>query len=163
MSGSLATMRVARIGWLGVTRGHADHDCRGSEMIKKTVGRFVFCVWLMIAAASVQGHHSLAAAYALNEEAQVSGSFKAFRLVNPHSSMKLDVTNADGSVTEWTFTGGSVSTLARLGLGRTGPNALEPGDVITVTYMPALDGESPLGLLKTISYADGRSVQFRVD
>lgn len=93
----------------------------------------------------------------------MAGAFKAFRLVNPHSSMKLDVTNTDGSVTEWTFTGGSVSTLARLGIGRTGPNALSPGDMITVTYMPPLDGKSPLGLLKTITYPDGHVVQFRVD
>jgi hypothetical protein len=116
-----------------------------------------------MASASLQAHHSLAGAYALGKEGTVAGSFKAFRLVNPHSSMKLDVENADGSTTEWTFTGGGVSTLARLGIGRTGPNALKPGDPITVTYMPPLDGKSPLGLLKTITYADGHTVQFRVD
>ena len=99
----------------------------------------------------------------MNEEAQVSGSFVAFRLVNPHSSMKMNVTNPDGSTTEWTFTGGSAGTLARLGLGRTGPNALSPGDQITVTYMPPLDGTSPLGILKTITYSDGRTIQFRVE
>lgn len=131
-------------------------------MTKRPFGYVVLCGWL-IASGSSQAHHSLAAAYALGEEAQISGAFKAFRLVNPHSSMKLDVTNPDGSITEWTFTGGSVSTLARLGIGRTGPNALRPGDVITVTYMPPLDGKSPLGLLKTIIYADGHTVQFRVE
>ncbi len=77
--------------------------------------------------------------------------------------MKLDMTNPDGSITEWTFTGGNVGTLARLGIGRTGPNALRPGDRITVTFMPALDGKSPLGILKTITYPDGHTVQFRVD
>jgi hypothetical protein len=118
--------------------------------------------WLM-ASGSLQAHHSVAAAYALGKEGQLSGSFKAFRLVNPHSSMKLDVMNPDGSSTEWTFTGGSVSTLARLGIGRTGPNALKPGDNITVIFTPALDGASPLGLLKTIVYPDGHTVAFRVD
>ncbi len=131
-------------------------------MIKQTSGFIVFCGWLMTSA-SLQAHHSLAATYAMGEEARVSGSFNAFRLVNPHSSMKMDVTNPDGSTTEWSFTGGSAGTLARLGLGRTGPNALRPGDQITVTYMPALDGKSPLGILKTIIYPDGRTVQFRVD
>jgi len=131
-------------------------------MIRHTLGCIVLCGWLM-ASAALQAHHSLAGAYALGEEGTVSGSFKAFRLVNPHSSMKLDVTNPDGSITEWTFTGGSVSTLARLGIGRTGPNALKPGDPITVTFMPPLDGKSPLGLLKTITYADGHTVAFRAD
>ena len=133
-------------------------------MIRQTLrlGVIVLGGWLL-AAASLQAHHSLAATYAMGQEGEVSGAFKAFRIVNPHSSMKMDVTNSDGSVTEWTFTGGSVSTLARLGLGRTGPNALRPGDPITVTYMPAIRSESPLGLLKTIAYEDGRVLEFRVD
>ena len=129
-------------------------------MIKRTVEYVVLCGCLM-ASASLQAHHSVAGAYALGKEAKVSGSFKAFRLVNPHSSMKLDVKNPDGSTTEWVLTGGSVTALARLGIGKTGPNALHPGDGITVTYVPALDGHSPIGLLVAITYADGHTVVFR--
>src|SRR5215216_2560662 len=88
---------------------------------------------LLLASVSLQAHHSLAGMYALGKEAKVSGAFKAFRLVNPHSSMKLDVKNPDGTTTEWSFLGGSVTGLARLGIGKTGPNALKPGDEITVT------------------------------
>jgi hypothetical protein len=99
--------------------------------------------------------------YALGKEAKVTGAFKAFRLVNPHSSMKLDVKNPDGSTTEWSFVGGSVSALARLGIGKTGPNALHPGDEITVTCVPAADGKSPIGLLSAITYPDGHTVRFR--
>lgn len=133
-------------------------------MIRQTlrIGVVVLGGWLL-AAGALQAHHSLAATYAMGDEGQVSGAFREFRIVNPHSSMKMDVTNHDGTVTEWTFTGGSVSTLARLGLGRTGPNALRRGDPITVTYMPALRSDSPLGLLKTITYEDGRVLEFRVD
>ena len=109
--------------------------------------RCVVCGWLL-AGASLHAHHSLAGAYALKKEAKVTGSFKAFRLVNPHSSLKLDVTNPDGSTTEWAITGGSVTSLARLGIGRTGPNALHPADEITVTCVPAADGKSPIGLLR---------------
>ena len=131
-------------------------------MTKKTTAFVVLFAWFA-SSTLLHAHHSLAAAYALGEEGQVSGTFKAFRLVNPHSNMKLDVTNPDGSITEWSFTGGSAGTLARLGLGRNGPNALSPGDQITVTYNPALDGESPIGILKTIVYPDGRTIQFRVE
>jgi hypothetical protein len=99
--------------------------------------------------------------YALGKEAKVSGAFKAFRLVNPHSSMKLDVKNPDGTTTEWSFLGGSVTGLARLGIGKTGPNALKPGDEITVTCVPAADGKSPIGLLSAITYPDGHVVRFR--
>ena len=119
----------------------------------------VLCGWL-VAGASLQAHHSLAGAYALGKEAKVSGEFKAFRFVNPHSSMKLEVKNADGSATEWSFVGGSVTSIARFGL-KDGPNALNVGDPITVTCTPAADGKSPVGLLVAITYADGHTVRFR--
>ena len=129
-------------------------------MTKWTLRCVVLCGWLL-ASASLQAHHSLAGAYALKKEAKVTGSFKAFRLVNPHSSLKLEVKNADGTATEWAITGGSVTSLARLGIGKTGPNALHPGDEITVTCVPAADGKSPIGLLVAITYADGHTVRFR--
>ena len=123
--------------------------------------RCVVLSGLLLASVSLQAHHSLAGMYALGKEAKVSGAFKAFRLVNPHSSMKLDVKNPDGTTTEWSFVGGSVTSLARLGIGKTGPNALKPGDDITVTCVPAADGKSPIGLLSAITYADGHVVRFR--
>ena len=129
-------------------------------MTKWTLRCVVLCAWFL-ASASLQGHHSLAGMYALGKEAKVTGLFKAFRLVNPHSSMKLDVKNQDGSITEWSFVGGSVQALARLGIGKTGPNALKPGDEITVTCVPAADGKSPIGLLSAITYPDGHVVRFR--
>ena len=122
--------------------------------------RCVVLCGLVLASASLQAHHSLAGVYALGKEAKVSGAFKAFRFVNPHSSMKLDVKNADGSSTEWSFVGGSVTSIARFGL-KEGPNALQPGDPITVTCTPAADGKSPVGLLVAITYSDGHTVRFR--
>ena len=124
------------------------------------ISRFVVLCALLIASATVYAHHSLAGVYALGKEAKVAGAFKAFRLVNPHSTMKIDVKNDDGSLTEWTFVGGSVRQIASLGL-KDGPNALKPGDEITVTIVPALDGKSPIGLLSAITYKDGHTVRFR--
>ena len=128
-------------------------------MTKWTVRCVVLC-GLVLASASLQAHHSLAGVYALGKEAKVSGEFKAFRFVNPHSSMKLEVKNADGTTTEWSFVGGSVTSIARFGL-KEGPNALLPGEPITVTCTPAADGKSPVGLLSAITYADGHTVRFR--
>ena len=127
-------------------------------MAKWTLG-VVLC-GLLVAGASLQAHHSLAGVYALGKESKVSGAFKAFRLVNPHSTMKLDVKGKDGTVVEWTFLGGSVGQISRMGL-KEGPNALKPGDEITVTIVPAIDGKSPVGLLSAITYADGHTVRFR--
>src|SRR5689334_4436939 len=108
-------------------------------MTKWTLRCAVLCGWLF-AGVSLYADHFLAGAYALGKEAKVTGAFKAFRLVNPHSSLKLDVKNPDGATTGWAITGGSVTQLPRFGIGKTGPNALHPGDEITVTCVPALDG-----------------------
>ena len=127
----------------------------------KWIATVVVLCGLLVANVSLQAHHSLAGMYALGKEAQVKGAFKAFRLVNPHSSLKVEVKGKDGSIVEWSFLGGSVQQLARLGIGKTGPNALKAGDEITVTCVPAADGKSPIGLLAAITYPDGHVVRFR--
>lgn len=129
-------------------------------MTNWTVRSIVLCACLL-ATASLHAHHSLAGMYALGKEAKVTGAFKAFRLINPHSSLKLDVKGPNGSVVEWSILGGSVQQFARLGVGRSGPNSLKAGDEIIVTHMPALDGKSPIGLLIAITYPDGHTVRFR--
>ena len=121
----------------------------------------VLCAACLLASASLYAHHSLAGVYALGKESKVTGTFKAFRLVNPHSSLRFDAKGSDGKTVEWAVVGGSVNQIARLGLGKTGgPNALHPGDEITVTLTPALDGKSPVGLLRAITYADGHTLKF---
>ena len=129
-------------------------------MTKWILGFGVACACFM-ASASLSAHHSLAGMYSLGKEAKITGAFKAFRLINPHSALKVDVKDTNGSTIEWNILGGSVQQLARLGIGKSGPNALKPGDEITVTIMPALDGKSPIGLLVAITYPDGHTVRFR--
>jgi len=129
-------------------------------MTKWTV-RFVVLCACLLASASVYAHHSLAGMYAIGKESKITGAFKAFRLINPHSALKLDVKGSDGSIVEWNILGGSVQQLARLGIGKSGPNALKTGDEIAVTIMPALDGKSPIGLLVAITWPDGHTVRFR--
>jgi hypothetical protein len=127
----------------------------------KWTSRFVVVCACLLVSASLSAHHSLAGVYALGKEAKITGAFKAFRLINPHSALKVDVKGTNGSTVEWNILGGSVQQLARLGIGKSGPNALKPGDEITVTIMPALDGKSPVGLLVAITYPDGHTVRFR--
>ena len=127
----------------------------------KWILRFGVAGACLLASASLSAHHSLAGMYSLGKEAKITGAFKAFRLINPHSALKVDVKGTNGSTVEWNILGGSVQQLARLGIGKSGPNALKPGDEITVTIMPALDGKSPIGLLVAITYPDGHTVRFR--
>src|SRR5690349_24868444 len=103
-------------------------------MTKWTMRSLVILCACLLASASVNAHHSLAGVYALGKEAKVTGAFKAFRLVNPHSTMKLEVKGNDGKIVEWTFLGGSAGQISRLGL-RDGPNAPKEGDEVTGTIV----------------------------
>ena len=126
----------------------------------KWTARFVVLCGFLVATVSVSTHHSLAGVYALGKEAKVTGTFKAFRIVNPHSSLRIEAKGSDGKLVEWAIVGGSVQAISRLGL-KEGPNALKVGDEITVTMVPALDGKSPVGLLIAITYPDGHTLRFR--
>ena len=126
-------------------------------MTKRILGCVLVCGWLTSAAA-LQAHHSLAGVYDMTKESEVAGAVESIRFVNPHGSLTLAVKNADGSKTDWVFTLGSATSLAQRGVGRTGPNALHPGDSISVKFIPARNG-SPLGFLKSVTMPDGRVIQ----
>jgi len=126
-------------------------------MNKRTVG-CVLLGGLLMAGVSLQAHHSLAGVYDMKKEAEVSGSVEKVQFVNPHGSLTLAVKEADGTMKDWVFTLGSATALAQRGIGRTGPNALHAGDMISVKFIPARNG-SPLGFLKSVTMPDGRVVQ----
>jgi hypothetical protein len=77
--------------------------------------------------------------------------------VNPHGTITVTVKNEDGTTTDWVFTTGSATALARRGISKVGPNALKIGEELTVTFMPARNG-APLGALQSIKRADGQII-----
>ena len=126
-------------------------------MIKRILASVVLCGWLL-GSGSLLAHHSLAAVYDMRKEMDLSGTVVSIKFSNPHGALVVAVKNANGPATEWVMTLGSATALAQRGIGRTGPNALHPGDAITVKILQARDG-SPLGFLKTVTMPDGRVIQ----
>jgi hypothetical protein len=124
-------------------------------MIKRTLVCVTLCG--LMAAVSLQAHHSLAGVYEMKKEMELSGSLESVKFVNPHGSLTLSVKNADGTSTEWVMTLGSATSLAQRGIGKTGANALHTGDNIKVKFIPARNG-SPLGFLKSVTMPDGRVI-----
>ena len=110
-----------------------------------------------MAAGSLQAHHSLAGVYDMKGEKEISATVDKVLFVNPHGSLVVSVKNDDGTSTQWVMTMGSVSALAQRGIGRTGANALHPGDAIKVKFLPAKDGH-PLGFLKSVTFPDGHVI-----
>ncbi len=123
-------------------------------MIRRILGCAVACVCLMMAGASLQAHHSVAGVYDMSQEREVKGTLSAIKFVNPHGSLSVDVKNDDGTMTTWTFTTGSATTLASRGISKVGKAALKIGEPLTAVFVPARNG-SPLGFLKSIKRADG--------
>ena len=126
-------------------------------MTKRIMGCLALGAWV-VAGVALQAHHSLAGVYDMKKEAEVAGSVEKVQFVNPHGSLTLAVKEADGTMKDWVFTLGSATALAQRGIGRTGPNALHAGDMISVKFIPARSG-APLGFLKSVTMPDGRVVQ----
>jgi hypothetical protein len=122
-------------------------------MTKQALG-CVVVFGCLTASASLQAHHSTAAVYDPAKEGKVIGTLAAIQFVNPHGSITITVTNADGTTTDWTFTTGSANALAQRGITKVGPKALKIGEQVTVLFMPARNG-SPLGGFKSLTRADG--------
>jgi len=125
-------------------------------MIGRILGCLVVCG--LVASVSLQAHHSLAGVYDMKAEKELKGSVESIKFSNPHGSLTIRVKGTDGATTPWVFTLGSATGLAQRGVGPTGPNALHAGDEISVKFIPARNG-SPLGFLKSVTYADGHTIQ----
>ena len=123
-------------------------------MITRALGSVVLFGCLMVAT-STQAHHATASVYDMEKFGEVHGTLAAIKFVNPHGSLLVTVTNDDGTTTDWTFTTGSTTALARQGISQVGPNRLEIGEELTVEFRPARNG-SPLGGLLTIERENGQ-------
>lgn len=87
---------------------------------------------LALAAAPLQAHHGLAN-FNLNIDLRIEGIIADIALINPHSWIYVDVTEADGSTSQWKceLRGGTV--LRRSGWSR---EMFEIGSTVTITGSP---------------------------
>jgi hypothetical protein len=99
-------------------------------------------------------HHSFAM-FDLSTKVQLQGVVKEFQWTNPHTWIQLIVTDENGFETEWSLEGAPVNMLVRNGWKST---SLKPGDVITVTGSPLVDGR-PGATYDVIVLADGTELR----
>jgi Family of unknown function (DUF6152) len=92
---------------------------------------------LTLVAASVGAHHSTAGIYDQKAEVVLKGKVKAWRLINPHPSLKLEVVDAKGVVHEWdvSYGGSAVTHLKKRGYSS---STFKPGDVVIVKGHPTI-------------------------
>jgi hypothetical protein len=102
----------------------------------------------------LRAHHSFAAHYDMQKAITVQGSLAGVRLSNPHSWFYLDVKEADGSTSRWSFEAGTPSGMLRNGYKK---SELPPGTPVTITGFQARDHAQKVGMLRQLTTADGRT------
>ena len=114
---------------------------------------------VLVAASSLQAHHSLAGVYDLNKVEKATGVVQKFAFVNPHGALHIAIKNTQGEAKVWQLTTGSANVLTNAGVSATGPNRVKNGDEITVTFNPAISG-APIGFLRSMTLPDKKVVEF---
>lgn len=108
---------------------------------------------LPVLALPAQAHHSFSMFDRRpNAQKTLTGKVRALALINPHGSLKLEVVDASGKVSVWTFEMSGVNAMK--GFGWT-PATVKPGDPVTVTYFPLRFGSFG-GQLIDVRLKDGR-------
>ena len=83
-------------------------------------GLGLFCV-----AVPALAHHGFDTEYDATKQVSLTGAVTRIEWTNPHMHVYVDVTDADGNVTNWNLELTSPNTVRRQGWG---PNDLMPGD-----------------------------------
>jgi hypothetical protein len=101
---------------------------------------------LLLIQATAFAHHGVSA-YDVTKETTLKGVVTSFDFINPHSELRLDVTDESGRTVHWLCEAGSLNFLVRRGWNR---NLLKPGDEITVMGNVAKSGAPNLRLTKVV-------------
>jgi len=110
---------------------------------------------LVIGAGPIAAHHS-AAMFDFTKRVDAEGVVKEIRVINPHMSLTLTVSDAKGT-RDIAFEGHSVNNFYRAGWRQ---NMVKVGDHIKVSFAPRKDGMDG-GFVSAFVTADGREIGFK--
>jgi len=111
-------------------------------------------VGLGLLAVPVRAHHAFAAEYDADKPVKVKGVVSKVEWMNPHIWFYVDVTDENGKVTTWGFSGGPPGMLMRRGINK---DVLKIGDIIIVEGFRAKDNSNNASG-GNVTFADGRKV-----
>ena len=114
-------------------------------------------LWILGAAGivtSASAHHSFAM-FDMNKQVTAVGTVTEFKWTNPHSWMHVDIADAKGAPVDWAIEMTSPNNLVLGGWRR---SSMKPGDKVTVTYHPLLNGK-PGGSLVKVQLAGGQVLE----
>ena len=120
------------------------------NVVKTTLAALLFAASLP----PVMAHHS-AAMYDFTKTHEASGEVKAIRVINPHMSLTLAVSDEKGT-RDVDFEGHSINNFYRSGWR---PNMIKIGDRIKVKFAPRKDGLDG-GFVNGFTTAQGQEIGF---
>lgn len=125
--------------------------------VRHVPGIVLVALVVVIAATSVQAHHSFSGAFDINRRATLQGVLSKIDWVNPHVYLYLDVKDADGKVTTWALESLPTNHLRSAGIARNDLwNEAAEGEMVTVHIYQSKDvANHRAGWLIRITYADG--------
>ncbi len=103
-------------------------------------------------------HHSIAGFFDANTQVEIAGVISRVRWRNPHTVFIVDVTNDDGSVTEWKIESGALGVLRSRGLAR---QFAQVGDDVKILGDKSLRGR-PEMFARNMLLANGQEVLLTV-
>lgn len=108
---------------------------------------FVGCALLLAVAGRAVAHHSFAATYQADDRIEIQGTVRELVWRNPHSFLRIDVTDEEGNTRTWSLEWTSANRLAGTNLTQT---TLRPLDVVIATGSPARNPGSARMLLRQL-------------
>lgn len=125
-------------------------------MRNKFVAICIVVSFMLAVQVRILAHHGNASYDTTKEDVTLTGVVTEWIVANPHSFLKMDVKNDDGSVSHWVIES-SAASVNQQGNARLTRHSLKPGDKVTVTMMVAKNGR-PIGRIHRLVLPDGRLV-----
>src|ERR1700758_4927389 len=113
--------------------------------MKAKRGALVALIGLFSLTAPVFAHHGFDTEYDQSKKLSMTGVVTKVSWLNPHMRIFIDVTNKDGSVTNWNLELTSPNNVRRQGWGK---NDLVPGDKVNFEANPGKIVKNRVALVK---------------
>ena len=115
--------------------------------LKLAIALVGLAILLTFGGAQAFAHHAATATYIHGKSVTIEGTLKEFAWRNPHSFLKVEVTDDKGEATLWSIEGAAPNVLSQGGMSS---NSLRPGDHVIVTGAPGRVEEDHRMLLEKI-------------